>query len=81
MRDGSDLEDVNVELAGLAGRVEQAWAGKFEEYEGWSMRAMAFTEVSTQFFRTGVFIAMGAVVFVLLLVCANTASLLLGVLA
>lgn len=75
---GSSLTQVNAELAGLADRVEEAHAAEFDEYEGWSMQAVTWAEVNSQFYRTGVFVLMGAVTFVLLLVCANTANLLLA---
>lgn len=75
---GSSLTAVNTELAGIADRVEEAWVGEFDEYEGWSLQAMTWTDVNSRVFRTGVFVLMGAVTFVLLLVCANTANLLLA---
>ena len=74
----SSLEAVNAELQGLAARTEQAYGAEFEEYEGWSMLAMTWNAVSSRFYSTGVYILLGAVSFVLLLVCANTANLLLG---
>ncbi len=78
IRQGSTLRDVNTELDGLARRTEQAYAAEFEEYQGWSMRALTWNQVSSRPFRAGAFILMGAVGFVLLLVCANTANLLLA---
>ena len=78
VRDGASLTEVNAELAGIAARVEQSYGAELEEYEGWSLQAMTWGEVSSRVFRTGVFILMGAVTFVLLLVCANTANLLLA---
>lgn len=75
---GASLTQANAELAGLADRVEEAHAGEFDEYEGWSMQAMTWAEVNSQIYRTGVLVLMGAVTFVLLLVCANTANLLLA---
>ena len=74
----SSLSEVNAELSTLARQVEQAWASEFEEYVGWSIRALTWAEVNSQVFRAGVFVLMGAVTFVLLLVCANIANLLLA---
>lgn len=78
VRDGVSLQQVNTELTGLAGRTEQAYGAEFEEYDGWVLEARTWTDVSTQTFRGGAFIVLGAVGFVLLLVCANTANLLLA---
>jgi predicted permease len=78
VRDGSTLRDVNTELDGLARRTEQAYGAEFEEYQGWTLRALTWNHVSSRPFRAGAFILMGAVGFVLLLVCANTANLLLA---
>jgi len=78
MRSGVTLDEVNAELDGIARRVEQAYGSEFEEYVGWSIHAMTWASVSSQSFRTGVFVLMGAVTFLLLLVCANTANLLLA---
>ena len=78
VREGSTLQDVNTELEGLARRTEQAYGAEFAEYQGWRMQALTWNEVSSREFRTGAFILLGAVGFVLLLVCANAASLLLA---
>lgn len=78
IREGSTLRDVNTELEGLARRTERAWGAEFEEYGGWRMQALTWNEVSSRPFRAGAFVLLGAVGFVLLLVCANVASLLLA---
>lgn len=78
IRDGASLAEVNTEMEGIARRVELAYVGEFEEYEGWRIQALRWNEVASQTFRTGAFVILGAVAFVLLLVCANTANLLLA---
>ncbi|MDX1495903.1 MAG: ABC transporter permease, partial [Longimicrobiales bacterium] len=75
---GVSLDQVNAELEGIGRRVESAYGTEFDEYRGWSIQAMTWADVSSQPFRTGVFVLMGAVTFVLLLVCSNTANLLLA---
>lgn len=76
--DGATLQEVNTELEGIARRVQLAHAGEFPEYEGWSLQAARWNEVSSRSFRTGAFVVLGAVGFLLLLVCANTANLVLA---
>lgn len=78
IRDGASLAAVNTELEGLARRTEQAHGARFDEYERWSMRALTWNDVSSRLFRAGLFVVMGAVGFVLLLISANTANLLLA---
>ncbi len=78
IRAGATLADVNTELAVLARRAEQTYGAEFEEYGGWSMRASTWNDVNSQLFRAGLFVVMAAVGFVLLLISANTANLLLA---
>jgi putative ABC transport system permease protein len=78
MRDGVSLQEVNTEMDGIARRVEQEYGSEFEEYQGWSIQAVRWNDVASQTFRVGAFVILGAVAFVLLLVCANTANLLLA---
>ncbi len=78
VRPGVTLEEANAELEAVARRTEQTYAAEFEEYAGWRMEARTWTEVNVQILRPVATILMGAVGFVLLLVCANLAGLLLA---
>lgn len=78
VRDGFDLDAANAELAALAERTARERAAEFEEYEGWRLEAVPWTEANTRQFRAAGFVLLGAVGFVLLLVCSNVASLLLS---
>jgi predicted permease len=75
---GATLQDVNAELDVLARRVEGLHGPEIPSYEGWAMRAMTWTDVNVRTMRLAAFILLGAVGFVLLLVCTNVAGLLLG---
>jgi putative ABC transport system permease protein len=76
--DGSTLADVDAELQGLARRTEQTHGRELEEYAGWSMQALRWNEVSSRNIRAGAFTVLAGISFVLLLVCANVANLLLA---
>ncbi len=78
IRDGSTLEEVNTDLEALARRTELAHGRELEEYEGWRLRAMTLAESSVRSLKPAAYILLGAVGFVLLLVCSNVASLLLA---
>lgn len=75
---GATLADANAELETLARRVESAHGREFPEYAGWSMHARTWNDINVQSLRITAFVLLGAVVFVLLLICTNVASLLVG---
>jgi predicted permease len=76
--EGYSLQDVNTELAAVAGRVEQTYLGEYPEYEAWRISAEEFTVVWSGLVGPAGFVLLGAVGFVLLLACANIANLLLA---
>jgi len=78
IRDGHTLQEVNTELEGLARRTELAYGAEFEEYEGWRLEADTWAGANVRTLKPVAFIMLGAVGFVLLLVCSNVASLLLA---
>jgi putative ABC transport system permease protein len=76
--EGHTLRDVNTELETIAGRSAAEWSAEFEEYEGWRLEAMTWNRINVRLLRPMALVLVGAIVFVLLLVCANVANLLLG---
>ena len=74
---GYDMDAVNAELEVLARRAEREYA-ELDEYEGWRMRAATWTDANVRLIKPAGFVLLGAVTFVLLLVCSNVASLLLA---
>ena len=72
------LDEVNTELALISGRVEQEYGAEFKEYAGWSMVALTWTDVNVRLAKPAALALIGAVAFVLLIVCANVGSLLLS---
>ena len=75
---GATLEQANIELRALARRIEQSYAGEHPEYEGWGMVATTWNDINVRTMRPAALVLMGAVGFVLLLVCANVGSLVLA---
>jgi predicted permease len=78
VREGHDLADVNAELETIARRVESSYAAEHEEYAGWRLEARTWNAINLRSFRPMAAVLLGAIAFVLLLVCANVASLLIG---
>jgi len=75
---GVSLEEANAELAAIARQVEQEYGGAMREYEGWRLVGRTWNDINVAQVRPAALILLGAVGFVLLLVCANVASLLLA---
>lgn len=78
IRDGATMTNVVAELEGLARRTEREYGAEFEEYQGFRFVPATWTDANVRQFRTASAALLGAVGFVLLLVCANMASLLLA---
>ncbi|MDQ3997483.1 MAG: ABC transporter permease, partial [Gemmatimonadota bacterium] len=78
LRDGATMERANVELAALAGRIERDHVAELKEYAGWRLEADTFANAVVGEMRPAARILLGAVGLVLLIACANIASLLLA---
>ncbi|MCI0436178.1 MAG: ABC transporter permease [Gemmatimonadetes bacterium] len=78
LAEGATLESANTELSTIARRIEQEYGASFEEYTGWRLVVSTWTDINVQQLKPAAILLMSAVGFVLLLVCANVASLLLA---
>jgi putative ABC transport system permease protein len=75
LRSGVSVETANAEMAVLAQRSEQTYPGT---NKGWSARVVTLQYYIAAEFSVAMRVLMGAVVFVLLIACANIASLQLA---
>jgi putative ABC transport system permease protein len=75
---GVPLGRANAELATVARGTEQAFGRELEGYVGWRLEAAPIAEALTGDYRTAAAVLLGAVGLVLLIACANIASLLLA---
>ncbi len=75
---GASLQDANAELAALAARIDQEHRAALPEYAGWGLVARTFRDINVQNLQPAALLLVGAVALVLLLACANVASLLLA---
>lgn len=78
LRDGVGMETVQTDLATVASTVARTWEGQHPEYKQWSLAATEWSNVVTAPMRASSLVMLGTVVFVLLLACANIASLMLA---
>jgi putative ABC transport system permease protein len=75
LKSGVSIETAKAEMVALAQRSEQAYPGTSK---GWSATAMSIQHYIADEFRIGMRLQMGVVIFVLLIACANIASLQLA---
>ncbi len=75
---GETLAQANSQLEALARRTQQEYGAELEEYEDWKLVGSTWTDVNVQTLKPAAMVMLGAVGFVLLLVCTNVASLLLA---
>jgi putative ABC transport system permease protein len=75
---GVPLDRANAELATIARRTEQAFGREREEYLGWRLEAAPMAEALTGEYRPAAAVLLGAVGLVLVIACANIASLMLA---
>jgi putative ABC transport system permease protein len=78
MRAGTTMTEVQTDLATVASTVARTWEGQHPEYKQWSLAASTWGDVMSEPMRPASLVMLGTVVFVLLLACANIASLMLA---
>ena len=78
LRDGVSMAAANAEVRALAGRIEREHGPERKEYAGWRLEVETWTNAIVGEYRSAANILLGAVGLVLLIACANIASLLLA---
>jgi putative ABC transport system permease protein len=76
--DGATLQQVNAELGALASRTTAAFGSEFKEYDGWRLIAAPWADALTRSLQPAAYLLLGAIAFVLLIVCVNLANLQLS---
>jgi putative ABC transport system permease protein len=78
LKPGVSLTHANAELETIAKRIEQDFLSSQAEYAGWNVSAILLRDAFLGRVRSAVIVLAGAVGLVLLIACANVASLLLA---
>jgi predicted permease len=78
MGEGATIASVNATLGRIATETERQHVGERPEYAGWSLAVAPWAEVTTGEYRTLGMVLLGSVGLVLLIACANIASLQLA---
>jgi putative ABC transport system permease protein len=76
--EGATVASVNLALGQIAAETERQYGSERREYAGWSLAVTPWAEVTTGDYRTLGMVLLGSVGLVLLIACANIASLLLA---
>jgi predicted permease len=75
---GVSMPQVAAEMNTIARRTETEYGEAMKEYAGWRIVPHTWTEANVRTYRTAALVLMGAVGFVLLLVCTNVGGLLVS---
>jgi putative ABC transport system permease protein len=78
LREGATMARTNAEVRALAGRIEREYGAERKEYAGWRLEVETWANAVVGEYRPAARILLGAVGLVLLIACANIASLLLA---
>jgi predicted permease len=78
LRDGATMAEANAEVKALAGRTEREYGQERKEYVGWRMEVDTWANVMVGEYRPAAAMLLGSVALVLLIACANIASLMLA---
>jgi putative ABC transport system permease protein len=72
---GATRQTVKTELDAIAASITAAHVAAHKEYDGWRLIAAPFADVFTRSIQPAAYLLLGAIGFVLLIVCVNIANL------